>query len=174
MKDKHRRLARERFWTEYEKGEYECPDCGRTFEETQNPFEVHHKDGDAHNNSLDNLVGVCRACHNLREGKKPSKAEIKSLRDSLHEEKTDIGGSQKVGVETVTNSIFKGYAETANAAIAGLKREGYNPGFSIGEYDPVTYGALSRRDTVYYDLGRYAGATECLHGVEGRIQYECD
>jgi hypothetical protein len=67
-----RQKARREFWKEHEKHEYNCPDCGREIGEIRHTFEVHHKDGDPENNDMDNLVGLCRPCHNIREGKKPS------------------------------------------------------------------------------------------------------
>jgi hypothetical protein len=80
MKDKHRRLARKRFWGDHDRSEYECPDCGRTESEVER-FEVHHKDGDAHNNSINNLVGLCTYCHCVREDRKPPMEAIMSMRD---------------------------------------------------------------------------------------------
>ena len=38
---------------------YTCGDCGKTAAR----FEVHHRDKNARNNSLDNLVCLCRGCH---------------------------------------------------------------------------------------------------------------
>ncbi len=35
-----------------------CEVCGST----QN-VDIHHKDGDWHNNALDNLIALCRSCH---------------------------------------------------------------------------------------------------------------
>ena len=51
-----------------------------------NTFEVHHKDGQPMDNRPENHVALCRPCHNLREGKKPSIEEIQNLRDSLDED----------------------------------------------------------------------------------------
>jgi len=81
MKDRHRRLARERFWAEHDKSEYECPDCSRSESEVGG-FEVHHKDGDAHNNSISNLIGLCIYCHCLREDRKPPIEAIERMRES--------------------------------------------------------------------------------------------
>ena len=38
---------------------YTCGDCGKTAAR----FEVHHRDKNALNNSLDNLLTLCRGCH---------------------------------------------------------------------------------------------------------------
>lgn len=64
--------ARRQFWGEHQKHEYACPDCGRGLDEIRHTFEVHHKDGNPENNDMSNLVALCRPCHNIREGKKPS------------------------------------------------------------------------------------------------------
>ncbi|WP_222912743.1 HNH endonuclease signature motif containing protein [Natrinema sp. SYSU A 869] len=52
-------MARETFWTEYDKTEYCCPDCDYVGDE----LEVHHIDGDPFNNDLENLTGLCHQCH---------------------------------------------------------------------------------------------------------------
>ncbi len=41
-----------------ENKEKKCVLCGST-----NKIDVHHKDGDFHNNSVENLIVVCRSCH---------------------------------------------------------------------------------------------------------------
>lgn len=78
-----RQKAKKKFWRRNDRNEYRCPDCGRRQEETSSPFEVHHKDGDTSNNSLNNLVGLCRFCHQLREGNKPGFGTIRSFRDRM-------------------------------------------------------------------------------------------
>jgi len=78
-KDNSRSKARRRYWKYNDKTEYECPDCGRNIRQLRNGFEVHHKDGDARNNNMANLVGLCRPCHNIREGKKPSVNDYRYL-----------------------------------------------------------------------------------------------
>ena len=78
-----RQRARRRYWDGRNKHQYECPDCGRRLSQLRTGFEVHHKDGDPDNNDPDNLVALCRACHNLREQKKPSLNEIELLRDQV-------------------------------------------------------------------------------------------
>ena len=71
-KDTSRARARRLFWEHNQKHDYACPDCGRSRSQLRNSFEVHHKDGDPTNNSMENLTALCRPCHNIREGKKPS------------------------------------------------------------------------------------------------------
>lgn len=79
MKDRHRKLARERFWSENNRATYECPDCGRIEPQTTG-FEIHHKNGNAHDNRVGNLVGLCRYCHCLREDRKPPMSAIEQMR----------------------------------------------------------------------------------------------
>jgi 5-methylcytosine-specific restriction endonuclease McrA len=79
--NKSRRLARETYWQVHDRDTYECPDCGRSEGQLQGTFEVHHKNGEPLDNRLENRVALCRACHMLREDKKPSLAAIKQLRD---------------------------------------------------------------------------------------------
>jgi hypothetical protein len=81
-KDRSRRIARELFWEENDRKSYVCPDCGRTEDEINGKFEVHHKNGEPMDNRPENHVGLCRLCHNLREEKKPSIESIKTLRNS--------------------------------------------------------------------------------------------
>jgi DNA-directed RNA polymerase subunit RPC12/RpoP len=80
-KSRSRQIARDRFWSDKNKSEYDCPDCSRSYDEIDDTFEVHHKDGEPHNNSMSNLVALCPLCHKLRENKKPSISEIKQLRE---------------------------------------------------------------------------------------------
>lgn len=49
-----------------EKRGRKCEDCGRTRWKNQLiPLDVHHKDGDATNNSLENIGLLCLNCHGL-------------------------------------------------------------------------------------------------------------
>ena len=79
----HRKIAREVYWDMYDPAEYNCPDCGRTERELKRGFEIHHLNGDPLDNRLENLVGLCRLCHMVREGKKPSLDQIKRIRSQL-------------------------------------------------------------------------------------------
>lgn len=94
FENKSRRLARKSYWTKHDRESYECPDCGRVEDEIEGRFEVHHKNGEPMDNRPENRVGLCRACHNLREGKKPSMEQIRKLRSqSSGESKESNGGS---------------------------------------------------------------------------------
>jgi nucleoside 2-deoxyribosyltransferase len=83
FKDRSRKLARERFWEENNRDQYYCPDCDRLENEVHGKFEVHHKNGEPLDNRPENHVALCRLCHMLREGKKPSTKNIKKLRKQL-------------------------------------------------------------------------------------------
>lgn len=63
--------ARELFWSEHDRDEYDCPDCGRGIERVSE-FDVHHKDGDPLNNSRENLVALCHRCHVWRHHDGPT------------------------------------------------------------------------------------------------------
>jgi len=91
MKDRHRKLARERFWGEHDREKYSCPDCGRQEKQTTG-FEIHHQSGNAHDNTLGNLVGLCRYCHCVREDRKPPKEAIEKMQKARHpkDHKTDL------------------------------------------------------------------------------------
>lgn len=97
IKDSHRRLAREVFWEEYDRENYKCPDCGRTETDLETGFEVHHKGGHAMDNRPENLIALCRPCHNLREGKKPSINEIQNILDQVNavEESETVSDEEK-------------------------------------------------------------------------------
>jgi len=58
-----RARARARFWSYHDRNEYECPSCGRTQDEVDGPWHVHHKDRDPLNNEYVNLVALCVRCH---------------------------------------------------------------------------------------------------------------
>lgn len=58
------------YWSEREREEYECPHCGRGFEEVER-FEVHHRDGNPLNGDSDNLVALCRECHYREHDREP-------------------------------------------------------------------------------------------------------
>jgi 5-methylcytosine-specific restriction endonuclease McrA len=58
---------RKQYWEEHDKDEYACPDCGREKGEVSE-FQVHHKDGNATNGNMSNLVALCRKCHHNRHG----------------------------------------------------------------------------------------------------------
>lgn len=64
----------EKFWEEYDKDGHTCERCGAEADEV-NQFEVHHKNGNPHDGSMDNLVGICQSCHWDHHGIVPGKRE---------------------------------------------------------------------------------------------------
>jgi DNA-directed RNA polymerase subunit RPC12/RpoP len=113
-KNRSRSIARDRFWSDKRKSEYSCPDCGRGRSKIQGPFEVHHKDGDAYNNSMENLVGLCPLCHKLRENKKPSTKEVERLRDA--------GATSSVKQELPVNDLFDLKEEIRTACLDDARK----------------------------------------------------
>jgi len=73
-----RTSARERFWSEYDRSDYECPSCGSD----DAPIEVHHRDGDPFNNHLVNLIGVCHNCHQQEHKRRATVAAVSEWKDS--------------------------------------------------------------------------------------------
>jgi 5-methylcytosine-specific restriction endonuclease McrA len=60
---KARQRHREKFWEFHDKATYECPSCGEAHGDQKRVWEVHHKDGDALNGHIFNLVALCHTCH---------------------------------------------------------------------------------------------------------------
>ena len=58
-------MARRIFWDDRSQEQYNCDDCGRGIDEIHGKFEVHHKDGNHHNNPRDgsNWENLCVYCH---------------------------------------------------------------------------------------------------------------
>lgn len=100
FKDKSRSIARELYWKKHDRDSYKCPDCGRGEADVVGGFEVHHQNGEPMDNRPENHVGLCRLCHNLREGKKPSKKQIRHLRSQRknHQEGKNTSGGGKGSV----------------------------------------------------------------------------
>ena len=72
-----RRRARERYWNEHDRDSHACEDCG----DAEIPLEVHHVDGDPFNNDLENLDGLCHACHRARHRRENVEARLESMRE---------------------------------------------------------------------------------------------
>lgn len=83
-KSDSRQEARRAYWKRHDRKSYQCPDCGRIESQLRTEFQVHHRDGDPSNNDPSNQVALCRPCHNLREGKKPSIRDIRHLRNQIN------------------------------------------------------------------------------------------
>lgn len=82
-KKRSRQLARQHFWEKHDRESYTCPDCGRIEDDVAYGFEVHHKNGKPMDNRPENHIALCRTCHNIREGKKPSMGQIQRLRNQI-------------------------------------------------------------------------------------------
>ena len=112
QKNRTRGKARKKFWSEHDKRTYECPDCGRRETQLRYGFEVHHIDGEPMNNDLNNLIGLCRPCHNVREGKKPSVAEIELIQEQMRKQ------SLKTGTTPLVENKMEGVSAYKNADAA--------------------------------------------------------
>ena len=106
-KRQQRREARDVFWSDNDKSAYECPDCGRRRPHLRTGFEVHHKDGDTQNNDKENLIALCRSCHNLREGKKPSINEIELMQSQISDEIGNSGFTPLAESHEELDDIYK-------------------------------------------------------------------
>lgn len=81
LKIEARRAARNRFWGQYDREGYECPDCGQSGVR----FEVHHIDGDYLNNHMMNLIGLCHRCHKARHRRKRIERELTEWKSTVNE-----------------------------------------------------------------------------------------
>jgi hypothetical protein len=163
MKEKHRRLARERYWEENDRDSYNCPDCGRTEEGIEGSFEVHHINGEPLDNRVENHVALCRLCHNLREDKKPSVKSIEKLRDFVHENDRSAQSGDK------WKKLEQNYLEIADSAKAGLRSSGYHAKFEFGELVSPDFYGLSRSEMIYLEIGRWDGATWLYKQLGGSL-----
>ena len=110
-KNTARQEARRSFWREHDKSSYKCPDCGRGSQLLRTGFEVHHTDGDPANNKMDNLVALCRPCHNIREGKKPSLNELELIQEQLNNTRTLIQNTPLVESSAEVSEVWDEFEE---------------------------------------------------------------
>lgn len=73
-----RRRDRDRWWSLHDRDEYVCPDCGRTPDEHDAEWEVHHIDG-----VPGQIVGLCRPCHRIRHGASPERVDLEFWKHSV-------------------------------------------------------------------------------------------
>jgi len=127
QKKRERTKGRAKFWSEHDKRTYECPDCGRRETQLRTGFEVHHINGDPGDNSIKNLVGLCRPCHNLRENKKPSVTEIELMQEQVKEQTVATHTTPVVKTPEEAVSVYKA-AEAAckpHMVIKKIRRKKY-------------------------------------------------
>jgi len=74
MTHHNRAKDREEYWSDRDKSAYTCPGCGRSRGDVRN-FEVHHIDGNPANGSEENLVALCRDCHEEVHDMDPGKRD---------------------------------------------------------------------------------------------------
>jgi 5-methylcytosine-specific restriction endonuclease McrA len=89
LKIRTRSRHRSRFWDHHDKQSYECPGCGRGFEDVGKRWDVHHRDGDALNGHLMNLIALCYRCHKQRH----SLTRIRDRLDEWKEKMRSLGGT---------------------------------------------------------------------------------
>jgi len=116
-----RKEARRLFWSDHSRRSYECPDCGRGLSQLRTTFEVHHKDGDYYNNDKENLIALCRPCHNLREGKKPSVNEIELMQQQIDNSMVAGGLTPLVESYEEADEVYKNDSEATQPHMV-LKR----------------------------------------------------
>jgi nucleoside 2-deoxyribosyltransferase len=153
-KDRSRKLARESYWQRHDRDSYECPDCGRTEDEIQGRFEVHHKNGEPLDNRPENRVGLCRLCHNLREDKKPSIEQIRNARDGLTDDNDqDDAAVAATEVESVYLAGTMSYREDDSwwtSATAMTERDSAHWRQPLPEHAPLR---LNSPQDVHFDHG---------------------
>ena len=80
MLKKARDTGRMVFWSAFDREDYACPICG-----SDGPFEVHHRDGDALNNHLVNLIGICHLCHSAEHRRRKRLETLDNWKDGFAE-----------------------------------------------------------------------------------------
>lgn len=81
------RVARNRhkyhYWRDHDRETYTCPECGRGEGEVKQ-FDVHHKDGNPMNGDEENLVALCRRCHNREHGRTKQTETLGEWKDRVN------------------------------------------------------------------------------------------
>jgi len=163
-KNQSRKLARKIFWSEHNREDYRCPDCGRARNQIYSDhFEVHHIDGDPYNNSEQNLVALCRFCHNVREDKKPSLNCIQHFRNgNVSVDKSPDRGVREIDAvssflfhELETYDVYRPKYGLSEKSRSWLRlRDGGS--FRVGKAYPVDHNtvleAAREADSVSHDI----------------------
>ena len=167
-KKRTRKMARNIFWDSHDKESYSCADCKRRLEEISGTFEVHHIDGNAYNNDPENLVGLCKACHAIREDRKPGADSISRILEQFSN-----GGAQDKQDQTaylIASEILRGFKSVG--AVESRKL-----GFEPEEFRNLT--PRTRREAALFQRGREAEceniylATISEHMDELKAGLEC-
>lgn len=153
-------MARNIFWDSHDKESYCCADCQRRLEQISGTFEVHHIDGNPYNNDPENLVGLCKACHAIREDRKPGTDSIRRILEQFSN-----GGGQNQQDQTaflIASEILRGFKSVGvgEARKLGFERE------EFGNLTPHT-----RREAALFQRGREA---ECENIYESSISEYMD
>ncbi|WP_114576698.1 HNH endonuclease [Saliphagus sp. LR7] len=71
-----RQLARNLYWGDHDESSHACPGCGRP-RDAIDGIELHHRDHRKGNPGRNNLIGLCRDCH--QEGQHGNRSTSKHL-----------------------------------------------------------------------------------------------
>ena len=137
-------MARSIFWDDRSQEQYNCDDCGRGIDEIHGKFEVHHKDGNPYNNDPENLVGLCKACHAIREDRKPAAASIEKILNQFQSENTETAGSDQPLMKFVREIV-----DTFGSSDILWRKLGYD-----GWQDAKDITPKNRREAALFQLGR--------------------
>lgn len=74
-----RKVARERFWSRFDRESYECESCSRD----DVLLEVHHIDGDPFHNQMYNLAALCHRCHRICHKREVVTARVQQMREDF-------------------------------------------------------------------------------------------
>lgn len=72
--------ARSVYWSVYDEDDYTCADCG-----SPDGIEVHHIDGNPLNDAIENLIGLCHACHRARHMRAHTDWRLNEMRREFDE-----------------------------------------------------------------------------------------
>jgi hypothetical protein len=159
-KNTSRSIARKRYWNEHDKSRYECPDCGRSEEQIHGTFEVHHQNGNAYDNRLENLIAVCGLCHAIRENRKPGGAVIQTaLRELKTRQSTesDSNRTRKLA-DWVQYKLQRNYPTTRRYGSRLDKTVHGSLGFEKDDLLNCTITPRTRREAALFRAGKHATA----------------
>lgn len=154
FKKRSRSMARDVFWQDRDRDGYECTDCGRGADEVAGSFEVHHKDGNPYNNNPENLVGLCKACHALREDRRPSKDSLRRIMEQFQKGQHDATVTDDqlfLGVEEIVKSLPTGSVgmyTSESGQINLAEKLGYD-----SEYHALSEQPRTRREAAIFQAG---------------------